>query len=224
MITIRRAGERGRTRLEWLDSRHTFAFGQYVDPEHMGFRSLRILNDDRVAPGAGFPMHPHRDMEIVTYVLEGALEHKDSMENRSVLRAGQVQKMSAGRGVLHSEYNHSEAEPVHFLQIWILPRERGIAPDYEERAFDAGDGLRLIGSPDGRDGSVTIHQDLFFYAVRSGTHALGPARGAWVHVARGSAQISGHALEAGDGAAIEGEAEVRIEGGSGAEVLLFDMA
>ncbi len=221
MITIRRAGERGRTRLEWLDSQHTFAFGQYVDPDQAGFRSLVVLNDDRVAPGAGFPMHEHRDMEIVTYVLEGALEHEDSMENRSVLRAGQVQKMSAGTGVLHSEQNHSDTEPVHFLQIWILPRQRGIAPGYEERAFDAGDGFRLIGSPDGRDGSVTIHQDLFFYAARSATLPLAPGRGAWVHVAQGSAEINGHALEEGDGAAIEGEPEVRIEGD---EVLVFDMA
>lgn len=229
MISIRRAGERGHFDHGWLNTFHTFSFADYHDPDHMGFQSLRVINEDRVAPGQGFGAHRHRDMEIVSYVLEGALAHRDSMGNSGVIRPGDVQRMSAGTGVQHSEFNGSESEPVHFLQIWILPRERGVAPGYEQKAFpiESKRGrLRLVGSPDGRDGSVTIRQDVSLYAgVLDGDavrHVLAPERHAWVQVARGEIDLNGNALAAGDGAAISDERELRIAG-KGSELLLFDL-
>jgi quercetin 2,3-dioxygenase len=232
VITLRLSGARGLSRLAWLDSRHTFSFDQYYDPAHMGFRSLRVINEDRVVPGGGFPTHPHRDMEIVTYVLDGALEHRDSMGNGSLIRPGEVQRMSAGTGITHSEYNASKTEPVHFLQIWLLPREQGLLPGYEQRAFDLdGDppGFRLIASPDGRPGSVRIHQDAELLAARlqpgqRTVHLLQPGRHAWVQVARGRITLNGEALAAGDGAAVGQESELRFETRETAEVLLFDLA
>ena len=232
MITLRRSGERGLSRLKWLDSRHTFSFDQYYDPAHMGYRSLRVINEDRVGPGGGFPTHPHRDMEILTYVLEGALEHRDSMGNGSIIRPGEVQRMSAGTGITHSEYNASKTEPVHFLQIWLLPREQGIRPSYQQQPIEfEGDvpGFRLIASPDGRDGSVQIHQDAELLAARlkpgqTAAHALRPDRHAWVQVARGQVALNGQPLAAGDGAAVDQESEIRLEAPQAAEVLLFDLA
>jgi redox-sensitive bicupin YhaK (pirin superfamily) len=232
MIQLRRAEERGHADHGWLDTHHTFSFADYFDPRYMGFRSLRVINDDRVVPGAGFPTHPHRDMEIVTYVLEGALEHKDSMGTGSVIRPGDVQRMSAGPGVTHSEFNASRSERVHLLQIWILPEQRGLRPSYEQKSFSDDEKrgkLRLVGSRDGRDGSVTIHQDVDLYAAllepgQSLRHALRPKRHAWVHVARGSAKVNGIELEAGGGAALSEESEVELEGPSGSEILLFDLA
>src|SRR5262245_5659987 len=193
VITLRKSNNRGHANHGWLDSHHTFSFADYYDPRHMGFRALRVINEDRVAPGAGFPTHPHRDMEIISYVLEGGLEHKDSMGTGSVIRPGDVQRMSAGTGVTHSEYNASKSELVHFLQIWLLPEQRNIKPSYEQKTFSADDKrkkLRLVGSRDGRDGSVTIHQDVDLYATRLEAgealrHDLKPGRHAWVHVARG---------------------------------------
>jgi len=231
MIQVRPAQERGHANHGWLDSFHTFSFADYYDPAHMGFSVLRVINEDRVIPGAGFPTHGHRDMEIVSYVLAGALEHKDSMGNGSIIRPGDVQRMSAGTGVRHSEYNPSASEPVHFLQIWILPKTRGIAPGYEQQHFEPAelDGqLRVVASPDGRDGSVTIHQDALLYAARldggtSLTHAIAPGRRAYVQVARGSVVLNGAALAAGDGAHIEQENPLRLDHGRGAEVLLFDL-
>jgi len=230
MITIRRAKDRGHFDHGWLNTFHTFSFADYHDPAHMGFRSLRVLNDDRVAPGQGFGEHRHRDMEIVSYVLEGALAHKDSMGNSGVIRPGDVQKMSAGTGVQHSEFNGSRSEPVHFLQIWIVPEVRGIAPAYEQKTFppETRRGkLRLIGSRDGRDGSVTIRQDVDAYAsvLEDGQdvrHALAPGRSAWLHVAEGELELNGNRLEEGDGAAVENERELAIAG-KGAEFLLFDL-
>jgi len=230
MITIRRARDRGHFDHGWLNTFHTFSFADYHDPAHMGFRSLRVLNDDRVAPGQGFGEHRHRDMEIVSYVLEGALAHKDSMGNSGVIRPGDVQKMSAGTGVQHSEFNGSRSEPVHFLQIWIVPEVRGIAPAYEQKTFppETRRGkLRLIGSRDGRDGSVTIRQDVDAYAsvLEDGQdvrHALAPGRSAWLHVAEGELELNGNRLEEGDGAAVENERELAIAG-KGAEFLLFDL-
>jgi hypothetical protein len=232
MITVRKAQERGHPRHGWLDSFHTFSFADYHDPEHMGFRALRVINEDRVQPGMGFGTHGHRDMEIISYVLEGALEHKDSMGNGSVIRPGDVQRMSAGTGVRHSEFNASRADLVHFLQIWIEPDVRGIAPSYEEKHFDAASKrgrLRLVASPDGRDGSVTLHQDAYLYAAlvdgaERVTHALAPRRRAYVHVARGAATVNGQPLESGDALKATEVAEMVIENGRGAEVLLFDLA
>ena len=231
MLTIRPAGARGQTRIEWLDSRHTFSFGEYHDPAHMGFRTLRVINDDRIAPGKGFGTHPHRDMEIVTYVLDGALEHRDSLGNGSLIRPGEVQRMSAGTGIRHSEYNASPSEPVHLLQIWILPERDGLAPGYEQRAVPAdGPGrLRLIGSRDGRDGSVTIHQDVDLYRAQlapgeTAAHALAPDRHAWIHVARGGVQLNGRSLAEGDAAAISGEPRLDLRAEGAAEVLLFDLS
>src|SRR4051794_6511220 len=208
MIVVRRAAERGRTEIGWLDSRHTFSFGEYHDPRHMGFRVLRVINDDRVAPGAGSPTHGHADMEIVSYVLSGALEHKDSIGTGSVIKPGDVQRMSAGTGVMHSEFNGSATEPVHFLQIWIEPRVKGISPGYEEKRFEAEEKrgrLRLIASPDGHNGSVTIQQDAYIYAglfdgAERAEHSLGEGRRAYVHVVRGDATVNGRALNAGDAA------------------------
>jgi redox-sensitive bicupin YhaK (pirin superfamily) len=232
MIALRRSEERGRADHGWLKSFHSFSFADYHDPAHTGFGALRVINEDRVQPGMGFGTHGHRDMEIISYVLDGALEHKDSMGNGSIIRPGEVQRMSAGTGVRHSEYNPSANEGVHFLQIWIEPGVRGIAPGYEEKNFDAASKrgkLCLIASPDGRDGSVTIHQDAFVHAAlldgaETATHAISAGRMAYVHVARGEVTANGHALHAGDALKATGEREIRLEGGRGAEVLLFDLA
>ena len=232
MIEIRRSNERGHAEHGWLDSFHSFSFADYHDPDHMGFGALRVINEDRVQPGQGFGTHSHRDMEIISYVLEGGLAHKDSMGNGSVIRAGNVQRMSAGTGVAHSEFNASDREPVHFLQIWIEPGVRGIEPSYEERRFepDARRGrLRLVASPDGREGSVTIHQDAYLYAALvTGPEALEhepqAGRRIYVHVVRGEAQVNGQALAAGDAMKISGERKVRIDRARDAEVLLFDLS
>ena len=230
-MKIRRSGERGRADHGWLKSLHTFSFADYYDPEHMGFHALRVINEDRVAPGEGFPRHPHRDMEIVSYVLDGALEHRDSLGNGSIIRPGEVQRMSAGTGVAHSEYNASQDEPVHFLQIWIVPERRGIEPGYEQKGFSEDERrgrLRLVASRDGRAGSVTIHQDAAIYAalLDDGTrieHTIPPGRHAWLHVARGSITLDDTPLEAGDAAAIEDATTLAITGRGPAEVLLFDV-
>lgn len=233
MLTLRKSEERGRASLGWLDSRHSFSFGHYFDPAHMGFGPLRVINDDRVAPGGGFPTHPHADMEIISYVLEGGLEHKDSLGTGSVIRPGDVQRMSAGSGVRHSEYNASRTEPVHFLQVWILPERTGIEPSYEQKSFPADEKrgrLRLVGSRDGRDGSVTINRDVDLYATLLGeeetvTHGLKPGRVAWVQVAQGTARLDGEQLYPGDGVAIDKSATIELTGTSpDAEILLFDMA
>ena len=232
MIQVRPARERGLTRIDWLDSRHTFSFGDYHDPAQMGYRSLRVLNDDRVAPGGGFPTHAHRDMEILTYVLDGALEHRDSLGNGSVIRPGELQRMSAGSGITHSEANASATEPVHFLQVWIVPDRRGIPPGYEQRAFPAAEEehrLRPVATPDGRDGSLTIHQDasLFLATLRPGRHVLHrlkAGRHAWLQVARGVVTLDEQALSAGDGAAISDEETIQVDGVEPAEILLFDLA
>jgi quercetin 2,3-dioxygenase len=232
MITIRPASERGAANFGWLDSRHTFSFGNYYDPSHMGFATLRVINEDKVAPSQGFGTHGHRDMEIISYVLEGSLEHKDNIGNGSVIRPGDVQRMSAGTGILHSEYNASNNDPVHFLQIWILPEQRGIEPSYEQTHFstEAKQGqLRLVGSRDGREGSVTIHQDVDLYAtsLQPGnrvSHSLSAGRVAWIQVARGAVELNGHALTAGDGAAVSEETMLTLSASDDAEVLLFDMA
>lgn len=232
MIQVRRAGERGRTEWGWLDSRHTFSFGEYRDPEHMGFRALRVINDDRVQPGAGFGTHGHRDMEILSYVLEGALAHKDSSGGGGVIRPGEIQFMRAGTGVTHSEYNDSKTAPVHFLQIWIVPDTRGLRPAYGQRSFDrdaARRGLVLLASRDGRDGSLQVSQDvdLWVTLLEAGQRralALRPDRHAWVHVARGSAAVNGTVLHEGDGAAVSGEEALTLAGEQPAEVLVFDLA
>jgi len=232
MVTLRRAEDRGHADHGWLNTYHTFSFAGYYDPAHMGFRGLRVINEDRVQPGEGFGTHPHRHMEIVSYVLEGGLEHRDSMGNGSVIRPGEVQRMSAGTGVTHSEFNASEKAFVHFLQIWILPAERGIAPGYEQTRFPAEelDGVfRLVASPDGKDGSVTIHADAKLYAGRFGNGSTGEltlaaGRHGWVHVARGTVKVNGHDLKAGDGAALSDEPAIRVEGLDASEVLVFDLA
>jgi len=232
MLAIRRSQERGHANHGWLDTHYTFSFSDYYDPEHVHFRTLRVINDDRVAGGGGFPMQPHRDMEIVTYVLEGGLEHRDSMGNGSVIRPGDVQRMSAGTGVTHSEFNASKTEPVHLLQIWMFPERKGIKPSYEQKMFSEADKrsrLRLVASPDGRDGSVTIHQDNELYAtvLRKGDQVrneLKPERHAWVQVARGSVKLNGQELAEGDGAAISEEKAIELTGVKDAEVLLFDLA
>jgi quercetin 2,3-dioxygenase len=232
MISVRRADERGHADHGWLDTRHTFSFADYHDPKYLGFRGLRVINEDRVQPGQGFPPHGHRDMEIVSYVLAGALEHKDSMGTGSVIRPGDVQRMSAGTGVRHSEYNHSKDEPVHFLQVWILPERRGLEPGYEQRHFSDADkraGLRLIASREGTDGSVTIHADAKIYAavVEQGQrlrHALAQHRHAWLQVARGAITLNDRPLVHGDGAAVSGEPALTIAGAEQAEVLVFDLA
>jgi hypothetical protein len=231
MITIRRSTERGHADHGWLDTRHTFSFADYYDPEHMGFRALRVINEDRVKPSMGFGTHPHRDMEIISYVIEGALEHRDSMGNGTVIRPGEVQRMSAGTGITHSEFNHSADEPVHFLQIWLLPNAKGITPSYEQTYFpdeEKRGRLRLVASPDGRNGSVTIHQDAFLYDARldSGeevAHPLTQGRHAWVQVVKGSVDLNGHTLHESDGAAVSAEDEVRISAKTGTEVLVFDL-
>jgi len=232
MIQVRSAGDRGRTDWGWLDSRHTFSFGDYSDPSHEGFRSLRVINDDRVKAGAGFGTHGHRDMEILSYVLEGALAHKDSSGGGGVIRPGEIQFMRAGTGVTHSEYNDSKTDPVHFLQIWVVPDTRGLKPAYGQRTFDrdaARRGLVLLAARDGRDGSLQVQQDVDLWVTlleggESRTLALRPGRHAWVHVARGSASVNGKTLGEGDGAAISGEDAVTLAGQGPAEVLVFDLA
>lgn len=233
MITIRPAHARGTANFGWLDSRHTFSFGEYFDPNHMGFASLRVINEDKVTPGKGFGTHGHRDMEIISYVLEGALEHKDSIGTGSIIRPGDVQRMSAGTGIRHSEFNASPTEPVHFLQIWILPEQTGIAPGYEQKTFSEAEKrgkLRLVGSRHGRDGSITIHQDVDLYAanLQAGdtvNHVLTSGRAAWLQVASGSVQLNDRTLTAGDGAAIAQEDQISLSGtADGGEILLFDMA
>lgn len=232
MITRRPAEERGTSNFGWLDSLHTFSFGAYHDPRHMGFRSLRVINDDRVAGGAGFGRHPHRDMEIFTYVLEGALKHEDSLGTGSTVGAGEVQKMTAGTGILHSELNPSPAQPLHFLQVWILPETKGLPPSYDQRTFTEADKrgrLKLIGSRDGRDGSIGFRQDVAIFATILGAgetarHGVAAGRGAWVQVARGSVTVNGTRLDEGDGAAAEDERDLTLAGVSEAEVLLFDLA
>ena len=232
MITLRNADERFHTYVGWLDSRHTFSFGGHYDPAHMGFRALRVVNDDRVTPGAGFPTHGHRDMEIVSYVVEGALEHRDSMGNGSVIRPGDVQRMSAGTGVMHSEYNPQADAGTRFLQIWILPERRGEAPSYEQKHFPEAERrgrLRLVASRDGREGSVRVHQDVDLYAtlLDAGQRAeldLAPGRHAWVQVVRGEVTLNGQALHEGDGAQVSEERELALEASGPAEVLVFDLA
>src|SRR5215472_8079835 len=199
MITIRDHKERGASRLGWLDSRHTFSFADYQDPQHMGFRSLRVINDDRVSPGAGFPSHGHRDMEIISYVLDGELAHKDSLGNGTVIRPGEVQRMSAGTGIVHSEFNPSKSDPVHFLQIWIIPEQQGLAPSYEQKDFQVQEPratLQLVAAAGGRDGALTLHEDAQMYAGKLAAgaqivHKVAPGRGIWLHVARGSAALNG---------------------------------
>lgn len=231
MITLRKSEDRGHANHGWLDSYHTFSFADYYDPEHMGFGVLRVINEDRVQAGKGFGAHGHRDMEIISYVLEGALEHQDSMGTGSVIRPGDVQRMSAGKGVLHSEFNASDSELVHFLQIWIVPKFTGIRPSYEQKHFEEADKrgrLRLIASPDGAEGSVTIHQDARVYATlladgEAVTQRLAPDRKAYLHVVRGSVAVHGNTLVAGDGAGITGEAAITLAGAHGGEALLFDL-
>ncbi|HYX92052.1 MAG TPA: pirin family protein [Myxococcaceae bacterium] len=232
MISLRRSEERGHFDFGWLDTRHTFSFADYHDPKHMGFRSLRVINEDRVQPGRGFGKHPHRDMEILTYVLEGVLQHEDSMGHGSAIRAGDVQRMSAGTGVLHSEFNGSTTDLVHFLQIWILPERPGLSPSYEQKTFSAAEKkgrLRLLASRDGRDGSLAVHQDAALYASilgpgeRTGL-TLERGRHAWVQVARGSVRVNGHALQAGDGARISEETRLDFACDREAEFLVFDLA
>jgi quercetin 2,3-dioxygenase len=232
MINIRKSDERGRANHGWLDTHFTFSFADYYDPEHLQFRTLRVMNDDRVAGGGGFPMHPHRDMEIVTYVLEGALEHRDSMGNGSLIAPGDVQYMSAGTGVTHSEFNASKSKPVHLYQIWMLPQKKGLKPAYDQKTFSEAEKrgkLRLVASPDGREGSVKIRQDNELYATVLGKgesvrHELKPKRHAYLQVARGSVTLNGAQLAEGDGAAISGEKAVELTGVNNAEVLLFDLA
>ena len=232
MISIRRSDERGHANHGWLDTRFTFSFADYYDPEHVQFRTLRVMNDDRVTGGRGFPTHPHRDMEIVTYVLEGALAHKDSMGNGSTIRPGDVQYMSAGTGVAHSEFNASRSEPVHLYQIWMFPDKTGYQPRYDQKNFSQDEKrgkLLLLASPDGREGSVRIRQANELYATvlkpgESVEHELKPKRHAYVQVARGSVKLNGHALEVGDGAAVSEETALELTGINEAEVLLFDLA
>ena len=231
-LQIRNSQERGHVKMGWLDSYHTFSFGHYFDPNHMGFRSLRVINDDRIAPGAGFSTHGHRDMEIITYVLEGALEHKDSLGTGAVIYPGEAQRMTAGTGILHSEFNHSKTEPVHLLQIWIVPEEEGLPPSYEQRVIPVEEKqgiLRLIAAKDGRDGAVTIHQDVALYAsvLEPGDcvfYDLKPNRHGWLQVARGTATLNDRSLTEGDGVALAGEERLEISTEMGGEILLFDLA
>jgi redox-sensitive bicupin YhaK (pirin superfamily) len=232
MIQVRKAAERGHFDHGWLNTHHTFSFADYHDPDHMGFRSLRVINDDHVQPGQGFGMHGHRDMEIVTYVLSGALEHRDNLGNGSVLRPGELQRMTAGTGIRHSEFNPSDQEEVHLYQIWLLPERRGLQPGYEQKPFPEQERrgtLRLVASPTGEDGSLTIHQDARLYlstlqAAETVSHALNPGRHAWLQVLRGRAALNGQPLAAGDGAAVSNEEDLEITGQEDADVLLFDLA
>ena len=232
MISIRKAGDRGLTSIDWLKSRHTFSFGDYYDPKEQGFSDLRVINEDWVAPGAGFPPHSHRDMEIITYLIDGAVQHQDSMGNGSVIRPGDVQRMSAGTGVTHSEYNPSKVEELHLLQIWILPDRRGHQPGYEQKSIAEAEQrgrLRIIASPDGRDNSVSIHQDARLYAGiietdQPVTFAVTPGRRGYLHVVKGAVDLNGVALESGDGARVVEERAIEIVGRKESEVLLFDLA
>lgn len=229
MIQIRPSDERGHVQHGWLDSRFTFSFADYDDPEHVQFRSLRVINEDHIAPGQGFGMHPHRDMEIITYVLEGAIEHRDSMGNHGVIRPGEIQKMSAGTGVMHSEFNPSQTQPAHLLQIWIMPDRRSIKPSYEEHKFAPGELEGEFQPVAGQNGIVTIRQDAELLAAKlkaggSATHKLAKGRHAWLQVARGAGKVNGIVVKAGDGVAISDENSVRFEATEPAEVLLFDLA
>jgi redox-sensitive bicupin YhaK (pirin superfamily) len=232
MITFRDRMARGQTRTGWLDSRHTFSFANYRDPAQMGFRSLRVINEDRVIPGAGFPPHSHRDMEIISYVLKGALEHKDSLGNGTVIRPGEVQRMSAGTGIVHSEFNPSKTEPVHFLQIWIIPQHTGLPPGYEQKAFPIDERrgrMRLVAAPDGRDGAISLHQEARLFIANLGPgertdYELERGRGIWLQLARGIIALNGTELREGDGAAVEDESAIEIEAETDAELLVFDVA
>jgi quercetin 2,3-dioxygenase len=232
MIIVRPAEERGVANFGWLDSRHTFSFGHYYDPRHMGIGALRVINDDRVAPGGGFDTHSHQDMEIISYVLEGAMEHQDSIGTGSVIRPGDVQRMTAGTGIAHSEFNHSRTEPVHFLQIWIVPERKGLEPGYEQKTFPLEERrgkARLVASRDGRNGSLTVHQDVDLYTsvLEAGDEVaidLRPERSAWVQVARGAVTLNGTGLKEGDGAAVFDTATLTLTSDKGGEVLVFDLA
>ncbi len=230
MPTIRKAADRGRTRTDWLDSAHTFSFGGYYDPEFLGFRDLRVINDDRVAPGRGFPPHSHAEMEILTFVLEGALAHRDSAGHEGVIRPGEVQRMSAGTGIAHSEMNASQGEPVHFLQVWIEPGRAGLAPSYEQRAFpEPGPGLVRLVDPEGRDGAVSVHQDVVVWRARlAGKERLAlpidAGRHVWLHVVRGDVELDGHRLGPGDGAALSPGDRPTTEAREPSEILVFDLA
>jgi redox-sensitive bicupin YhaK (pirin superfamily) len=232
MLNIRLADQRGHAQHGWLDSHHSFSFADYYDAKHMGFRSLRVINEDRVAPAQGFGTHPHRDMEIISYVLEGGLEHRDSLGTGSIIRPGDVQRMSAGSGVRHSEFNASKSEPVHFLQIWLTPKQNGIQPSYEQKTFSAADKrgrLRVVASPDARTDSLTIHSDAVVYsglfdAGESAELTLAPGRHAWVQVARGTIRVDGQELKAGDGVAVSDQPSLRLQGVDSSEVLVFDLA
>jgi quercetin 2,3-dioxygenase len=232
MLKVRKASDRGHAEHGWLDSFHTFSFADYYDPQHMGFRALRVINEDRVQPAQGFGRHSHRDMEIVTYVIEGALAHQDSLGNGSVMRPGDVQRMSAGRGISHSEYNHSDSELVHFLQIWLLPEKEGLPPSYEQKHFSESERagrLRLVASRDAREGSVRVHQDVALYAGllaagEKASLALAPGRHAWVQVVRGALDLDGSALAAGDGAAVSGAPRLEVTAREPSELLVFDLA
>ena len=231
MITFRDRMARGTSRTGWLESRHTFSFAEYRDPQNMGFRSLRVMNEDHVVPGAGFPTHGHRDMEIISYVLEGTLEHKDSLGNGARIRPGEIQRMSAGTGIMHSEFNPSRTEPLHFLQIWIIPNRIGLPPSYEQKDFPIEQRrgrLRLVAAPDGREGAVTVHQDarLFVASLQASqkvVHMVERGRGIWLQVARGIIVLNGTEMREGDGAAAVSEMTIEIEADTDAEVLLFDL-
>jgi redox-sensitive bicupin YhaK (pirin superfamily) len=231
MMTIRRAEERGHANHGWLDAHHSFSFADYYDPKWMGFRSLRVINDDTIAGGGGFGTHPHRDMEIITYILSGALQHRDSMGHEAVLKVGDVQRISAGTGIAHSEFNYSPVEPVHLLQIWIQPERKSVKPAYAERSLGNGSakpGLTLVASRDGRDGSVSINQDADLWLVRlseatNAAHALKPERHAWIQVAEGELTVNGQTLHAGDGAALSEEAGLTLTAKTNAQALLFDL-
>lgn len=230
-VQIRRSADRGHFDHGWLDTYHSFSFGDYRDPAHMGFRALRVINEDTVAPTQGFGMHPHRDMEIITYVLEGELEHRDSMGNGEKLRPGEVQRMTAGSGVLHSEYNSSASQPLHLLQIWLYPERKGLEPGYEQKAFPhtPGKAFDLLASPAGENGSVRVHQDVRLYRAvltpgQSETLAIASGRGVYVQVARGTLRVNGHELRQGDAAAIENVNTLELEGVERAEALVFDLA
>lgn len=231
MLQLRRSSDRGHTQLDWLDSRHTFSFGDYYDPAYVGFGALRVINEDRVAPGAGFPTHAHQNMEIVSYVLEGELEHRDSLGNGSIIRPGDIQRMSAGTGVRHSEYNASKTQPVHFLQIWLLPARPSLPPSYEQKHFDVAslrDRWTLVGSSDGRDGSVVIHQDVSLFATQlddnqTVRYSVASGRRAYLHVARGTVRLNDQTLAAGDGAAFTEARDIVLVASGAAEALLFDL-
>ena len=231
MITVRRASERGHGQHGWLDTHHTFSFNDYYDPRHMGFRVLRVINEDRVEPGQGFGTHGHRDMEIISYVLDGALGHRDSLGNESVLRPGEFQCMTAGTGIRHGEFNPSDSEPVHFYQIWLLPERQGLAPSYDQRMFPEDERrgrFRVVASPDGRDGSLTIHQnaEVLLTSLAAGErvmHELAPGRHAWLQVLRGSAQLNGVPLQTSDGAAVSDELSLTVLATEPCEVMLFDL-